>query len=268
MNAGARLYTLVPGSTPLLINVPHAGTYIPEALRADLSPLAQTVPDTDWHVHLLYEFALRQGAGLMAATHSRYVVDLNRDPGDAALYPGADNTELCPSRSFGDQPLYLPGRMPDAQQVAQRREHYWVPYHAALSAELQRLKALHGHAILLDAHSIRSQVPRFFSGRLPDLNLGTADGRSCDGSLQSATLKVLQAAPGLDSVCNGRFKGGYITRHYGRPDEDLQALQLEMAQCCYMDEAAPYAWEPLHAQRLIAVLQRLVEKLLAWRPGG
>ena len=268
MNPNDRLFTLVPGSTPLLINVPHAGTYIPPQLRQGMSMVAQTVPDTDWHVHLLYQFALELGAGLMVATHSRYVADLNRDPGDAALYPGADNTELCPTRSFANEDLYLPGQAPDAQQITLRRERYWAPYHQTLAATLAQIKAQHGYAILLDGHSIRSQVPRFFDGRLPDLNLGTAAGASCDPALQAAAMNVLQSAGGLSAICNGRFKGGYITRHYGRPAQGAQALQLEMGQSCYMDEAAPFAWEPPRAQALVDVLRRLVESLLAWRGGA
>jgi len=266
MTPDDRLYSFVPGSTPLLIDVPHAGTYIPPALREELTPLAQSTPDTDWHVHLLYQFALELGAGLMVATHSRYVVDLNRDPAGDALYPGADNTELCPTRSFSNEALYGAGRAPDAAQVAQRRVLWWAPYHQALAAALERVRARHGYAILLDGHSIRSQVPRFFTGRLPDLNLGTADGASCAASLQTAAMDILQAAPGLSAVCNGRFKGGYITRHYGRPGEGLHALQLEMAQAAYMDEAPPYAWEPRRAEALGSVLRRLVGALLDWRP--
>jgi N-formylglutamate amidohydrolase len=259
------LFTLAPGHAPLLINVPHAGTYIPPELREAMTPLAQTVPDTDWHVHLLYQFALELGAGLMVATHSRYVADLNRDPGNAALYPGADNTELCPTSSFDNAPLYRAGAAPP--DTAQRRECYWAPYHQALQVELERLRRQHGYALLLDGHSIRSQVPRFFAGRLPDLNLGTADGASCDASLQQAALGVLQSAGGFTAVCNGRFKGGYITRHYGQPRQGLHALQLEMAQACYMDEAPPYAWDPRRAAPLQAVLRELVQTLLAWRPG-
>ena len=266
MKPDDRLYTLVPGSTPLLINVPHAGTYIPTELRESMTAAAQSVPDTDWHVHLLYQFALEQGAGLMAATHSRYVADLNRDPGDAALYPGADNTELCPTRSFANEPIYLPGRAPDAQQVAARRARWWAPYHQQLAAELERVRERHGYAILLDGHSIRAQVPRFFDGRLPDLNLGTANGASCAPLLQDAAMNVLQAAPGLSAVCNGRFKGGYITRHYGQPAGRVHVLQLEMAQTAYMDESPPYAWEPRRAEALGTVLRKLVAVLLNWRP--
>jgi N-formylglutamate deformylase len=265
MKSDLKLYTFVAGSTPLLINVPHAGVYIPPELREEMTARAQTVPDTDWHVHLLYQFALEAGAGLMAATHSRYVVDLNRDPGNALLYPGADNTELCPTRTFANEPIYRPGAAADTPR---RRDQYWAPYHQALRAELERIRARHGYAVLLDGHSIRAEVPRFFAGRLPDLNLGTADGASCDASLQRAALRVLDSAERFSAVCNGRFKGGYITRQYGRPGEGVHALQLEMAQSCYMDEAAPYAWELRRAEKLTQVLQRLVRELLEWRPAS
>lgn len=262
----APLFTLIPGTTPLLINVPHAGTYIPPELRSSMMPIAQTLPDTDWHVHLLYEFALEAGAGLMVATHSRYVIDLNRDPQGADLYRGANNTELCPTRTFANQDIHLPGRAPGEEEIAARREQYWAPYHRELRAELEAIKAAHGHVVLLDGHSILSRVPRFFSGRLPDLNLGTADEFSCDATLQGAALAVLQASGRFSSVANGRFKGGYITRHYGEPAHQVHALQLEIAQAAYMEEGAPYGWHPKRAQALVSVLRGLVEALLAWRP--
>lgn len=260
------LHTLLPGDSPLLISVPHAGTYLPPELREDMTTAAQGVPDTDWHIPLLYQFALARGAGLLVATHSRYVVDLNRNPDGAALYPGADNTELCPTSRFDSTPLYRPGRAPDAAAITRRREQYWQPFHETLAAELARLKARHGYALLLDAHSIRSRVPRFFGGRLPDLNLGTADGSSCAPSLQQAAESVLLQAPGFTAVSNGRFKGGTITRRYGQPGQGVQALQLEIAQACYMDEDPPWVWNPRQAQPLMQVLERLVEALLRWGP--
>ena len=259
-------YTLIPGRTPLLISVPHAGTYLPPELRAVMSAAAQGVPDSDWHIPLLYQFALDEGAGLLVATHSRYVVDLNRNPDGAVLYAGADNTELCPTSTFASEPLYLPGREPDVNEIARRRERYWRPFHDALAGELEHIQERHGHAVLLDGHSIRSRVPRFFGGRLPDLNLGTADGRSCAPELQLAAERILLQAPGFTGVCNGRFKGGTITRRYGQPAVGLHALQLEIAQACYMDEDPPYAWNPRQAAPLIGELRRLVAVLQAWRP--
>lgn len=260
------VYSLLPGDSPLLISVPHAGTYIPPDLRARMSTAAQGVADTDWHVPLLYQFALAAGAGLLVATHSRYVLDLNRNPDGAVLYPGADNTELCPTTSFASEPLYLPGQAPDAAEIARRRERYWQPFHQTLDAELQRLRARHGHALLLDGHSIRSRVPRFFEGRLPDLNLGTADGQSCAPELQARAEQVLLSAQGFSAVSNGRFKGGSITRRHGQPGRGVHALQLEIAQACYMDEDPPWVWNPRQAQPLVTVLKGLVDTLLAWRP--
>ena len=256
---------LVRGDAPLVIDVPHAGTYLPAPLAERLTPAARAVPDTDWHVEKLFAFARDAGATLLKATHSRYVVDLNRDPSGVSLYPGADTTELCPTRTFANEPVYVDGRGPDAREIAARRSEYFEPYHAQLAAEIARIRARHGYAILLDGHSIRSEVPRFFAGRLPDLNLGTADGASCASSVQGAADIVLAGASGFTSVVNGRFKGGYVTRHYGDPAHGVHALQLETAQACYMDENPPYAWDAARAAPLIDVLQRLVAALLAWR---
>jgi len=261
------LCDIVRGDAPLVIDVPHAGTQVPPAIAARLSPAARPVPDTDWHVEKLFAFAHSIGATLLVATHSRYVVDLNRDPGGAALYPGADNTELCPTRTFDNQAIYAGGDAPDAGEVAARRAEYFAPYHAQLAAEVERVRARHGHAILLDGHSIRSVVPRFFAGRLSDLNLGTADGASCAPGVEAAAALALAGAQSLTSVVNGRFKGGYVTRHYGRPERGVHALQLEIAQACYMDEAPPYRWDAARAAPLVAVLQRLAAALLEWRPG-
>jgi len=255
------------GDSPLVVNVPHAGTHVPDPIRLRLSPPARALPDTDWHVERLYAFARSTGATVMIATHARYVVDLNRDPSGAALYPGADNTELCPTRTFANEPVYEDGAAPDASEIAARQATFFAPYHALLAHEVERVRGRHGYAILLDGHSIRAEVPRFFAGRLPDLNLGTADGVSCDASAQALAASVLEASP-FSHVVNGRFKGGYITRHYGRPRTGVHALQLEMAQACYMREEAPFAWEPDRAARLTGVLERLVIALAEWRPRG
>jgi N-formylglutamate amidohydrolase len=254
------------GDSPLVIDVPHAGTHVPPALAARLTPAARAVPDTDWHVEKLFAFARGAGATLVVATHSRYVVDLNRDPSGAVLYPGADNTELCPTRTFADEPIYRPGDAPDAAEVAARRSEYFDPYHQLLAAEIERVRMRQDYAILLDGHSIRSRVARFFAGRLPDLNLGTADGASCAPSVQQAAALVLAGTTEFFSVVNGRFKGGYVTRHYGSPARSVHALQLEIAQSCYMDEAPPYPWDATRAGALTAVLERLVGALRGWVP--
>ena len=262
------LFDLARGDAPLVVDVPHAGTHVPDAIRARLTSAAQAVPDTDWHVEKLYAFARSTGATLMVATHSRYVVDLNRDPAGTALYAGVDNTELCPTRTFANEPVYRDGEAPDAAEIDARRATFFAPYHATLAAELERVHARHGYVVLLDGHSIAAHVPRFFAGRLPDLNLGTADGTSCDPALQELAAGILSGTPRFTHVVNGRFKGGYITRHYGRPAANMHALQLEMAEDAYMDEAPPYTWDPVRAAELARLLERLVVSLSEWRPGS
>jgi len=260
------LWNLMQRDGPVIVDVPHAGVEIPPAIAARLTREALARPDTDWHVEKLYDFAAEFDATLMCATHSRYVVDLNRDPSGDALYPGADNTEVCPTRTFGNEPVYRDGEAPQAQEVAARIDAYFTPYHARLAAEIERVRARHGFAVLLDGHSIRSEVPRFFAGRLPDLNLGTAGGASAAPSLQARAEAVLKDAAGFTHVVNGRFKGGWITRRFGRPHEGVHALQLEVGERCYMDEAPPYPWDPARAAALVAVLRGLVATLAAWRP--
>jgi N-formylglutamate deformylase len=260
------LWTLTSGDAPLVVDVPHAGTHVPDAIRMRLTPAAQAVPDTDWHVDRLYAFARDAGVTLLCATHSRFVVDLNRDPSGAALYPGADNTELCPTRTFAGDPVYCESEVPIDAEIAARAATFFHPYHATLRAEIERVRARHGYAVLLDAHSIRAQVPRFFEGRLPDLNLGTASGASCATAVQALAAGVLATGQGLTHVVNGRFKGGYITRHYGAPANGVHALQLEMAQVAYMDEAPPYAFDAVRAAPLGTLLERLVVALGEWRP--
>jgi N-formylglutamate amidohydrolase len=261
------LYAIDRGESPLIVDVPHAGTHLPAGLAARLTPAARALPDTDWHVEKLFGFARGLGVTTLVATHSRYVVDLNRDPGGRALYPGADNTELVPTRTFANESIYAPGDEPDSAEIAQRRAEYFTPYHAVLAGEIERVLARHGYAIVLDGHSIRREVPRFFAGRLPDLNLGTADGASCAPELHRAAALALSRASAFSNVVNGRFKGGFITRHYGVPARNVHALQLEQAQACYMDESPPYRWEASRAAPLVAVLEALVESLLATRPG-
>jgi N-formylglutamate deformylase len=264
MNVGA----ISRGDAPLVIDVPHAGTAVPAALADRLSPAAKSLPDTDWHVDKLYGFAAAMDVTVVAATHSRYVVDLNRDPTGVALYPGADNTELCPTRTFAGAPIYAADAIPGAEEILARRAAYFDPYHELLAAEVRRVRGRHGYALLLDGHSIRAEVPRFFAGRLPDLNLGTANGASCAPALRDAAAGILGEARRFTHVVDGRFKGGYVTRHYGRPARSVHALQLEIAQACYLDETAPEHFDAARAAALVGVLERLVRALLDWRPAG
>jgi N-formylglutamate deformylase len=261
-------YTLWPGRTPLLVSVPHAGSGLPEALKPRLVERALALEDTDWHLAEVYAFARELGAGLIVPAMSRYLIDLNRPPEDVPMYPGVNNTGLCPVHFFSGDRLYRPGMEPDAAEVAQRRTQYWAPYHQALADELARLKTLHGHALLWDGHSIRSELPWLFEGRLPDLNLGTANGSSCAPSLRAALQAVLADQPRYSQVCDGRFKGGYITRRYGQPQQGVHALQLEMVWSCYMAESAPYRLDPQRVAELEPVLRALLQILLDWRPHG
>ena len=260
------LWTHVRGDSPLIVSIPHAGRFIPDAIALRLSNAARLVPDTDWHVDELYGFVPSTGGTLLVATHSRYVVDLNRDPSGAALYAGADNTELCPTRTFANEPIYILDEAPSPNEVAARRATFFDPYHALLASEIARIRGQHGFALLLDGHSIASEVPRFFTGRLPDLNLGTADGASCARDVEIFAQRILADADGFTHVVNGRFKGGYITRAFGAPRDNMHALQLEMAQGCYMDERNPLDFSATRASALAKVLERLVIGLSEWRP--
>ena len=260
-------FQLYPGRTPLLVSVPHVGTAIPPDIAAALVPRALQVEDADRHLDRLYDFAQTLGAGLLVPRHARYVVDLNRPPDNSAMYPGANNTELCPTRFFTGEPLYRPGLAPDDTEVQRRVELYWLPYHQALAAELARLKARHGHALLWDGHSIQRQVPWLFEGSLPDLNLGTARGSSCAPALRDRLAAVLAAQRTHSFVVDGRFQGGYITRHYGRPEDGVHALQMEMGWHCCMDETPPWAWREDRAQQVRPVLRALLQALLDVPPG-
>jgi N-formylglutamate deformylase len=251
------VFRLRHGTAPLLVSMPHVGTWLPEAIAARLTPIARTVPDTDWHLDRLYDFLDDMGASVLVATHSRYVVDLNRPEDDASLYPGQDTTGLIPLDTFAREPLYA-GAPPDAAERADRVARYWRPYHGALQATLAALRARHGVAVLWDAHSIRSEVPRFFSGKLPDLNLGTAGGASCAAGIEQALAQAAAAADGYTHVMNGRFRGGYITRRYGRPADGVHAVQLELSEATYMDEDPPFTFREDLAARIRPVLRALV----------
>ncbi|MCD9033472.1 N-formylglutamate deformylase [Luteimonas sp. Y-2-2-4F] len=249
------------GDAPLLISIPHNGTELPEGIAARLAPEAHRVPDTDWHLDRLYAFASELGASMLVPRHSRYVIDLNRAEDDASLYPGQNTTGLCPAVRFDGEPVYLPGQAPGPDEVAERVETYWRPYHRALAEELERLHAAHGRVVLWEAHSIRGTLPFLFEGRLPDLNLGTAGGASCAPALQARLEAALAAQDGYDFVVNGRFKGGYITRHYGDPARGIDAVQLEISQRVYMDEDS-FAWREDRAARLQPLLRRLLTTVL------
>lgn len=252
------------GTAPLLVSMPHAGTHIPDAMAQRMTDAARRIPDTDWHMELLYDFLDEIGASLIVATHSRYVIDLNRPRDNANLYPGQDTTGLCPIDTFHKEPVYLPGQAPGEGEIAERAELYWVPYHAKLTEELARMRAQHGVAMLWDAHSIASVLPRFFDGRLTDLNLGTANGASCAPELGAQLGVIAKAAAGYTSALNGRFKGGHITRHFGHPEDGVHAVQLELAQVTYMNEDYPYGFDASRAAQLRPTLRAFLDAMLRY----
>ena len=260
----SEIFQLHRGNTPLIVSFPHVGTQIPEELRPAYVERALWLEDTDWHLESLYDFVGELGATLISPFLSRYVIDLNRPPQDAPLYDGTNSTELCPTRFFTGEPLYRAGCAPSQDEVEYRRRQFWQPYHDALDQELGRLQATHGHALLLDAHSIRSQLPWLFDGKLPDLNLGTANGHSCAATLRDALTQVLANGSRYSHVVDGRFRGGYITRHYGRPETGIHAVQLEMCWSCYMGEVPPYELDESRAVYLRPLLREFAATMLYW----
>lgn len=251
------------GRLPLLISMPHPGILLTPAVEAGLVEEAKVRPDTDWHIPRLYEFAEELGASTLEANYSRYVIDLNRPADDAPLYASA-TTGLYPATLFDGEPLYRPGCEPSSEERARYLAEIWTPYHQTLAAELARLKAEFGYALLFDAHSIRSCVPRLFDGLLPDFNLGSNAGASCDAQLAQRLLAVCASARDYSHVLDGRFKGGHITRHYGQPQADIHAVQLELAQCTYMEEQLPFDYREDLAEPTQLVLRQLLQAMLDW----
>ncbi|MDE2336327.1 MAG: N-formylglutamate deformylase [Alphaproteobacteria bacterium] len=254
---------LMKGTAPLLVSMPHTGTFLPPDIKSRMTDAALKLPDTDWHIDRLYWFAADMGASLLMPTHSRYVVDLNRPQDDADLYPGQVKTGLCPLKIFSGENIYKDGEEPDDVEKINRVAAYWLPYHEALETELARLKAEFGYAILYDAHSICSHVPLLFEGQLPDLNLGSARGASCAPGMAEAAFEAAQSGD-YSAVLNGRFVGGHITRHYGRPDENIHALQMELTWTNYMAETFPYNYDEVKAEKLQKTLKNVLQSLLGW----
>jgi N-formylglutamate deformylase len=266
MTATPSWLTVRRGEAPLLVSLPHTGTVIPDEIADSLVSLPLARTDADWWIDCLYDFAESLGATVVHTAISRTVVDVNRDPSGASLYPGQATTGLCPTTTFDGRPLYKPGREPDEAGIAQRRKRYFEPYHSALAAEVERLREGHEEIVLYDCHSIRSVIPRLFEGELPVFNIGTNDGRSCAADAQALAESVCDAS-GFSRVSNGRFKGGWITRHFGRPDRGVHAIQMELACRSYMEEGdgfEPAPYDPARAAKIRDVLQRLLLKLRDW----
>lgn len=258
------LYDLRRGNSALILSIPHAGRDLTPGLEARLTPQGRALVDTDWWLERLYRFAADAfDATVIRASLSRYVIDLNRDPSGSTLYPGQATTDLVPTTTFDGEPIYRAGQAPSPEEVAERKRDSFVPYHAALAAEIARVKTMHGKALLYDCHSIRSIIPRLFEGTLPVFNLGTNSGSSCDPRLERRIAAIL-ASSGRTHVVNGRFKGGWITRHYGRPVDNVHAVQMELACRAYMQEEPPFAYDEDKAASAQSVLRRIFEDMIDW----
>ncbi|MGL4308914.1 MAG: N-formylglutamate deformylase [Paracoccaceae bacterium] len=255
---------VIQGDGPIVLGLPHTGTLVPDDIFDRLMPLGQALPDTDWHIHRLYD-GLVPGMTTVRATFHRYVIDANRPPDGESLYPGQNTTALVPTTDFDGRPLWL--SEPTAEDIVARRRDYHEPYHAALSAEIDRVHARHGVAILYDCHSIRSRMPFLFKSTLPDFNIGTNCGQSCAPELEAAVARICANAAGYTSIVNGRFKGGWTTRHYGKPTDGIHALQMELAQSTYLaTEAPPFDYAAAKADRLRVHLRVILATLAAAAP--
>lgn len=253
------------GEAPLIVSIPHAGARIPEEIEAVLDSQWLGRKDADWWVDRLYDFAPQLGATVVMTPFSRTVIDVNRDPSGKSLYPGQATTELCPTTTFDGEPLYRRGHEPDITQIVSRRVRYFDPYHRAIGDELARLEMSHRNVVLFEAHSIRSKIPRLFEGELPNFNIGTNGGATCDVRLQNAVEDICDASR-FSHVVNGRFKGGWTTRSYGHPEMGVHAVQLELACRGYMDEPSrvspknwPPAYDPVRAAPMRDVLKRTLD---------
>ena len=252
--------TVEAGTGPLLLAQPHGGTEIPESILTRLNQHGQARADTDWHINRLYAGLAAEATIVSTALH-RYVIDANRDPADESLYPGQNTTSLCPTTTFDGDEIYHPGQTPSADEINQRQQLYHQPYHDAMREQLERIQQKHGYVILYDCHSIRSLVPYLFDGRLPDFNIGTNSGASCDPAIEATVQTVCAAANDYSAVSNGRFKGGWTTRHYGEPDSGFHTIQMELAQCNYMLEREPWSYADDKAGKLRVILADILKNL-------
>ena len=249
------------GTSPVILGFPHTGTDVPADIFERLNDNGRILADTDWHIHTLYD-GLLDGVTTVRATFHRYVIDANRDPEGASLYPGQNTTGLVPDTDFDGKPIWKDGQAPTEADIALRTRDFHAPYHAALAAEIERVKAIHGIAVLYDCHSIRSHIPFLFEGKLPDFNIGTDMGKTCDPAIEQAAVDGAADALGYTSILNGRFKGGWTTRHYGKPENGMHAIQMELAQSTHLTtETPPFAYDPAKADRLRAHLKTILQRI-------
>ena len=248
------------GDSPVILGFPHGGTYVPGDIRNRLNSNGLILADTDWHIVQLYE-GLLPGASTVEATFHRYVIDANRDPAGQSLYPGQNTTGLCPVTDFDGRPIWIEGEEPSEKDIHSRTAEFHTPYHQALTAEVERVKALHGIAVVYDCHSIRSRIPFLFEGELPALNIGTDNGLTCAPEIEKAVHEIAGTSP-FTTVLNGRFRGGWTTRHYGKPGKGVHAIQMEIAQSAYLEsEAPPWTYSEAKAAHLRRTLKHILEAI-------
>jgi N-formylglutamate deformylase len=255
------VFEVKQGTSPVILGFPHTGTDVPADIGERLNETGRLLADTDWHIHHLYD-GLLDNPTVVRATFHRYVLDANRDPAGTSLYPGQNTTGLIPETDFDGRPIWKTGAEPTEADIAERLRTYHAPYHAALAAEIERVKAIHGVVVLYDCHSIRSHIPFLFDGKLPDFNIGTDMGKTCDPAIEQAIVAIAAAATGYDSILNGRFKGGWTTRHYGRPETGVHAIQMELAQSTHLaTEASPFAYDDAKADKLRIHLKSILTRI-------
>ncbi|WP_421783243.1 N-formylglutamate deformylase [Kiloniella litopenaei] len=253
--------TITSGTSPIVLGMPHTGTWLPEKILDKLNANGKKLADTDWHIDLLYADLLPD-VTIVKANFHRYAIDANRDPAGISLYPGQNTTGLCPVTDFDNQPIYKDGCEPDEAEIEKRRQSFHAPYHTALQNELERVRNLHGVAILYDCHSIRSTIPFLFDGLLPEFNIGTNNGETCDGMVEESVWNICNSAPEYSAVLNARFKGGWTTRHYGQPHKNIHAIQMELAQRTHLkDENIPFDYDAEKAAVLRPYLKNILVKL-------
>jgi len=253
--------SVLEGNKPLILAQPHGGTHVTPDIYNRLNEKGQALADTDWHINRLYDGLVEDITVVQSNIH-RYVIDANRSPGDESLYPGQNTTGLCPQTDFDGHPIYLPDEAPGIDEIEQRRLRYHKPYHDALSQQIQRLKQAHESVIVYDCHSIRSQIPFLFNGKLPDFNIGTYNGNSCNSHIEKTVYEICTDTPGYTTIINGRFKGGWTTRHYGNPESGVHAIQMELAQSTYMQESPPWTYNQNKSNQLRKGLGRILTSLV------
>ena len=254
------VFEVTEGDSPIILGQPHGGTHVPADISARLNERGKGLDDTDWHIHRLYD-GLLDGITTVRSNIHRYVIDANRDPSGVSLYPGQNTTSLCPTTDFDGEGIWNEGQAPSQDEVLSRRAAYHAPYHEALAEQITRVQAKYGMVILYDCHSIRSNIPHLFDGQLPVFNIGTNGGQTCDASIESATHEICRATPNTDTVLNGRFRGGWTTRHYANPTNGVHVIQMELSQRAYMDEFPPWGYRTDRADILRPVLARILEQL-------